>query len=278
MQCTSPGMTYTSQPTWPALLGGTVTESQNPDSRHFPQVTWKNVGPAGGPSLWASGTPALGSCNYGKATDGNVYVYQVTTVTGATSAEPTWPAAIGATVTQGSVTWTNIGPLANLSARTLAVAINGLIPANEVSTVQSGPGTQGQIPALNSAGLVDPSLLYTSWVAITSGEMGTNWTAGPDLAYQIISGMVFLRGSATYTGSSTSSLVVFTVGAIAPAHQRVCLCSMSAGAAQPVGNALSYENVRQCVIATSTGAVSITVLDTTPSNATASFDGVQFSL
>jgi hypothetical protein len=60
------------------------------------------------PAAWAATTPlALGARRRKVADDGTVFEVTTAGTTGAT--EPVWPTAIGATVSDGSVTWTHAG-------------------------------------------------------------------------------------------------------------------------------------------------------------------------
>ncbi len=94
------GSTYSSA-TYPELYAvlGTTTL---PD--------WRGRSPFGGfgstPSAWVANTTyALGK--YVKATASYNYVYECTTAgTSHATTEPTWPTTVGATVTDGTVTWT----------------------------------------------------------------------------------------------------------------------------------------------------------------------------
>lgn len=59
--------------------------------------------------LWAAAT-VYTSGVYRVPTVANGYAYQATAAGTSGGAEPTWPTTVGATVTDGGVTWQNVGP------------------------------------------------------------------------------------------------------------------------------------------------------------------------
>lgn len=86
-----------------------------------------------------------------------------------------------------------------------------------------GGGSADKLIQANGSGLVALSFLVatTTWTAITS--MGTNWTAGPDLAFFRDSfGIVYLRGSVSTAGSGGTTVFTLPGGAGNPwpAQQR----------------------------------------------------------
>lgn len=70
---------------------------------------------------WTATTAkALGA--YGKPTVANLYYYKVTTAGTTGAAQPTWPTTVGATVVDGTVTWTCMGLIVLTAAEYSATA------------------------------------------------------------------------------------------------------------------------------------------------------------
>lgn len=86
-EVTTGGATAGTQPTWPTTIGGTVTENDV------------------SATAWAA-TTALSLGAIRRPTVANTYLYEVTTAGTTAAAQPAWPTTVGATVADGSVTWT----------------------------------------------------------------------------------------------------------------------------------------------------------------------------
>ncbi len=120
-QISTKGRTGKTEPTWPTLLGSTVSDG---NVGGLPGVVWKNLGPLIG--AWQAGhvytAPAVIS-------DGkNLQNLIVTNLTSGGSA-PTWATAFGAITTDNSqAAWMNIG---------LDETQNATDPANQITEYQS---------------------------------------------------------------------------------------------------------------------------------------------
>jgi hypothetical protein len=86
-KATNAGASAGTEPTWPTTVGATVTEDDTTAT------------------AWAA-TTALSLGAIRRPTVANTYLYEVTTAGTTAGAQPTWPTTVGATVTDGSVTWT----------------------------------------------------------------------------------------------------------------------------------------------------------------------------
>lgn len=101
--CIVAGTTGASQPTWPTTIGGTVVDGT---------VTWQAVAyvdfPTSQPTgTWAATTPETGGFTITVPTRPHLaFVATVGGTTGGT--QPNWPVNPGATVVDGTVTWTTV--------------------------------------------------------------------------------------------------------------------------------------------------------------------------
>ena len=62
-------------------------------------------------TTWAATTAYGGdtTAHYVRPTTGNTYIYRASVAGTSAGSEPTWPTTVGQTVTDGTVTWTNVG-------------------------------------------------------------------------------------------------------------------------------------------------------------------------
>jgi hypothetical protein len=62
-------------------------------------------------TTWAAATAYGGdtTSHFVRPTTGNTYIYRASVAGTSSGAEPTWPTTVGLTVTDGGVTWTNVG-------------------------------------------------------------------------------------------------------------------------------------------------------------------------
>jgi len=84
-ECITPGISGSTEPTWPTNVGGTVTDN--------------NVETWAGSTTYTEGDIRI-------PTSPNGYTYECTTAGTSGSSEPTWPTNPGDTVTDGDVVWT----------------------------------------------------------------------------------------------------------------------------------------------------------------------------
>lgn len=111
--CTFPGTSAASAPVWPIGVGQTVSDGTT--------LTWRCVGSTSYTRWTASTLYALGTFVVPQTENGSYY--QVTTPGESGASSPTFPTTPGATVTDGSVVWTCVGP-------TSIAAVNG--PLEEI--------------------------------------------------------------------------------------------------------------------------------------------------
>ncbi len=87
------------EPTWPTVIGGTVTD--NPGAN---QIVWENVGPSW---KWLASAPAFTNQQI-RTTDGNIRIALNAGTVG--TVEPTWSTVFGAVDNDNGVLWQNLGP------------------------------------------------------------------------------------------------------------------------------------------------------------------------
>lgn len=125
-----------------------------------PGVDPITVTPVSSVAAWAASTAySLGAVRTPTAPNG--YVYTVTTAGTSAASQPTWPTTIGATVTDGGVTWTCSAEQDLTTEYKLASSEAGLTAA--VAGAGLSLGTQVLSGVANAA---------TFWVRVTNG--GTN--------------------------------------------------------------------------------------------------------
>lgn len=115
-QCTSGvGNSWTTEPSWPTSIGGTVTEAGGAP------LEWTCVStlPA---SAW-SGTTAYPAGAIVRPTTRNGYLYRCTAAGTSGVGEPTWPETYAETVSDGTVTWKMIGDLPALESAATGWAV-----------------------------------------------------------------------------------------------------------------------------------------------------------
>lgn len=96
--CTTSGKTGGTQPTWPTIIGNSVTDGT---------AVWRCEGTYSGPPKYTTGAKTVGMQVIPTTESGYWYTCKVA---GAASAEPTnWPLIIGDTVVDGGVTWVCAG-------------------------------------------------------------------------------------------------------------------------------------------------------------------------
>lgn len=95
---TTATLTGSTTPKWNTSLFGKTTDGG---------TVWVNCGP---PSQWSPSTVYSTTSTSASIVDGNgnLQIVQVTGMSGTT--QPTWSTTIGATTTDGAVTWVNVGP------------------------------------------------------------------------------------------------------------------------------------------------------------------------
>lgn len=125
-----------------------------------PGVDPITVSPVSSVSAWAASTAySLGAVR--TPTTPNGYVYTVTTAGTSAASQPTWPTTIGATVTDGGVTWTCSAQQDLTTEYKLAATEAGLAGAT------AGAGLSLGTQILSGIGTA-----ATFWVRVTNG--GTN--------------------------------------------------------------------------------------------------------
>lgn len=128
-----------------------------------------------GASAWTATTAAaLGS--FGKPTVSNSYYYEATVAGTTAGSEPTWPTTVGATVTDGTVTWTCKGKI------TLTVATDYTLDA-ELARLYIVPG----------GGIADGTNLLVDYTKAANSRM--RHAASPDLAARLAGSLRFIANN-----------------------------------------------------------------------------------
>lgn len=134
------GVTGSAQPTWNATSGGTTTDGT---------VTWTN---AGSSSWLANHAYAVGSIVIGEALPSvNNYTFVAMNAGTSGATRPNWVAGTGLQVSDGGITWINIGPMliwasigpgVTITSTTQILDGNGNLQSVQQSGVTTASGTQ----------------------------------------------------------------------------------------------------------------------------------------
>lgn len=116
---------------YPGLL---APLAQQPDTTVAPVVEAQDGKTA---ATWAA-TTAKASGAYAVPTASNGYYYKATTPGTTGSSQPTWPTTPGATVTDGTVVWTNMGKITKVAGTDYTVDSAGLVMTTAAGSCESG--------------------------------------------------------------------------------------------------------------------------------------------
>lgn len=105
---------------WPETM---VPFAFQPDSSVAPVVESKDGKTA---AVWAAST-AIATGAYRVPTVANTYYYKATTGGTSGSSQPTWPTTVGGTVTDGGVTWTNMGKIVKVAGTDYVLSRSGIL-------------------------------------------------------------------------------------------------------------------------------------------------------
>ncbi len=118
---TTGGTSGATAPTWNTAVGGTTTDAT---------VTWTNAGPTW---VWTASNPIPVDTQV-RDTNNNIQQAIVAGTTGAT--QPTWPTALGAITTDGTVQWMNLGPTIAMGALEGALQFQALATTADIEADQ----------------------------------------------------------------------------------------------------------------------------------------------
>jgi hypothetical protein len=161
------GTNGTTMPQWNSIVGGTTVDGG---------VTWNNLGLIANLVAWQQAAPYV--TKYAVIIDSNGYFQQVTAVGTSGENEPAWRATYGATTSDGSITWTNIGssnvgppPQANIGKYYWYTVADETIPRVHESTssaisLNSGPLNYQEVDVYPLPGSINVGLGQTK-VTIT---------------------------------------------------------------------------------------------------------------
>ncbi len=117
---------------------------------------------------WLASTAyAVGNLVKPTNTTTNPYLFEVTTAGTSAATEPVWPAALGATVTDGTVVFTNRGPL-NKAIRPCVGASSSLLPNANNSHGDEKLGFTLDSATLVYASITVPTTAFVSYVSVSA--------------------------------------------------------------------------------------------------------------
>lgn len=176
------GMTGTTEPVWPTVFGDTVLDGGITWVCKGPSVQiWGLAGPTNPPTVLASKLPTTYSSwtalTFYNPTlvifDGaNLQKLITAGITG--SSVPSWSPTLGATTTDGTAVWQNIGP--GVWAPSTPYAVNDTVVVTYTYYITTVTVNSQGVPTITTTPVTQTSIFQVS-TAGTSGFFAPNWSA-----------------------------------------------------------------------------------------------------